>query len=43
METGEGDATQAESRDVLLQSDTVDDDRAADTAENDMKPEDNGE
>ena len=43
VETGEGDATQAESRDVLLQSDTVDDDRAADTAENDMKPEDNGE
>ena len=43
METAEGGATQTESGDVLPQGDTVDDDRTVDTAESDMKPEDNGE
>ena len=43
VETAEGGATQTESGDVLPQGDTVDDDRTVDTAESDMKPEDNGE
>jgi len=43
VETVEGDATQAQSGGVVRRSDTVDDDRAVDTAGNDMKPEDNGE
>ena len=43
VETVEGDATQVQSGDVVRRSDSVDEDRAVDTAENDMKPEDNGE
>ncbi|MDU6251379.1 MAG: DNA gyrase subunit A, partial [Cutibacterium avidum] len=43
VETAEGGATQTESGDVLPQGDTVDDDRTVNTAESDMKPEDNGE
>ena len=43
VETVEGDATQAQSGEVVRRSDTVDGDRAVDTAGNDMKPEDNGE
>lgn len=43
VETAEGGVTQTESGDVLPQGDTVDDDRTVDTAESDMKPEDNGE
>ena len=43
VENVEGDAAHSEPGDVLLQSDIVDGDRAVDTAESEMEPEDNGE
>lgn len=43
VENVEGDAAHSEPGDVLLQSDIVDGDRAVDTAESEMGPEDNGE